>query len=78
MQTRLGSAIETGANIVIGFAINFCANLLVFPMFGVPLHASTAFYVGLVFTGISVVRSYVLRRVFNKVKARWNHAHPSH
>lgn len=78
MQTRLGSAIETGANIIIGFAINFVANLTIFPLFGVPLSANTAFLVGLVFTGISIVRSYVLRRVFNSIKHRWNHAHPAH
>lgn len=30
-QTRLGSWLETGANIVIGFAINWIANMLILP-----------------------------------------------
>lgn len=71
-QSKLGSFVESWANVFIGFGINFVANLIVLPAFGLPLSASTAFHIGLVFTAISVVRSYVLRRVFNKVKARWN------
>ena len=33
-QTRLGSLIEAIINVVIGFAINFTANMLIFPLFG--------------------------------------------
>lgn len=31
MQTRFQSAIEAGANIVVGYTINFIANMLIFP-----------------------------------------------
>lgn len=68
-QTRLGSWLEAWANIAIGFAINWCANLLIFPLFGWHITAVQAFHVGLIFTAISLVRSYVLRRVFNRIKA---------
>lgn len=72
-QSRLGSFVEAWANIIIGFAINFTANMLVLPMFGFNgLTARVAFEIGQVFTIISLVRSYVLRRVFNGIKARWN------
>lgn len=72
-QTRLGSAIEAVANIVIGFAINFTANMILLPMFGFTgLTAAVAFNIGLAFTVISLIRSYVLRRVFNGIKARWH------
>ena len=71
-QSQLGSFVEAWANILIGFGINFTANLIVLPMFGFSdLTARVAFEIGLVFTVISLVRSYVLRRIFNKVKARW-------
>ena len=67
-QTRLGSWLEAWANIAVGFAINWTANMLVLPLFGFYVTAATAFHIGLIFTVISLVRSYVLRRVFNRIK----------
>jgi hypothetical protein len=67
-QTRLGSWLEAWANIAIGFAINWAANMLIFPLFGFNITATQAFHVGLIFTAISLVRSYVLRRVFNRIR----------
>jgi hypothetical protein len=67
-QTKLGSFIEAWANIVVGFAINFCANMAILPLFGFKVTAGGAFEIGLIFTAISLVRSYVLRRWFNGLK----------
>ena len=66
-QTRLGSWLEAWATIAIGFAINWCANLIVLPWFGFDISPATAFHVGVVFTAISLTRSYLLRRVFNGI-----------
>lgn len=72
MQSKLGSFMEAGANIVVGFSINWTANMLILPLFGFDaLTARVAFNIGLAFTAISLVRSYVLRRVFNRIKAAW-------
>jgi hypothetical protein len=68
MQTRFGSFVESWANIAIGFAINFTANLLILPLFGLPVTPGDAFGIGLVFTGISLARSYLLRRCFNGLR----------
>lgn len=67
-QTKLGSIAESAANIVVGFAINFTANLIVFPLFGYHITAGQAFWVGVIFTMISLMRSYVLRRWFNGLR----------
>lgn len=64
-QTRLGSLIETIINTVIGFAINYCANLLILPLFGFHITPANNFLMGLLYTGISVARSYTIRRWFN-------------
>jgi hypothetical protein len=62
-QTRLGSFVESWANIFIGFAINFAANLLILPLFGfTSLTPAKNFAIGLLYTVISLARSYVLRR----------------
>lgn len=68
-QTRIGSFAEAWVNIFIGFAINWAANMLFLPMFGFSsLTASKAFGIGLVFTGVSFARQYVLRRWFNGMR----------
>jgi hypothetical protein len=67
-QTKLGSFIEAWANIAVGFTINFFANMVILPLFGFKVSAGSALEIGLIFTVISLVRSYVLRRWFNGLK----------
>ena len=64
-QTRLGSFIEAWINVAIGFGINFIANLLIFPLFGFHITLGENFVMGILYTAISVVRSYTIRRWFN-------------
>lgn len=64
-QTRLGSFFEACINVLIGFWINFCANLVILPLVGFHITLGDNFYIGLLYTVISVVRSYVIRRWFN-------------
>jgi hypothetical protein len=65
-QTKLGSFIEAWVNVFIGFWINFIANLLILPLFGfTSLTLKTNLYIGLLYTVISVIRSYSVRRWFN-------------
>jgi len=64
-QTRLGSLIEAIINTVIGFSINYCANLMIFPLFGFHITPGANFLMGCIYTVISVVRSYTIRRWFN-------------
>jgi hypothetical protein len=64
-QTRIGSLIETMVNIVIGFSINWTANMLIFPLFGFHISPGANFVLGLIYTVISVIRSYCVRRWFN-------------
>lgn len=64
-QTRLGSLIETIINTIIGFAINYVANLLILPLFGFHITPGANFLMGLLYTVISVARSYCVRRWFN-------------
>ena len=67
-QTKLGSIAEAWANIAVGFSINYCANLLIFPLFGMHISAGNNFLLGCIYTIISLVRSYVLRRYFNSLR----------
>jgi len=64
-QTRLGSLIEAGVNIVIGFGVALLSQILIFPMFGIHVPLSSNVGIGAWFTLISLIRSYVIRRWFN-------------
>lgn len=75
-QSRLGSVAEAVVNVVVGFGVNFTANLLLFPLFGWEMSPSQNLSLGVIYTVISVVRSFALRRLFNRL--RFGHArHPS-
>jgi hypothetical protein len=69
-QSRKGSMAEALMNTAIGFSINYTANLLIFPLFGMHISLANNFLMGIIYTGISIGRSYVLRRVFNGFTAR--------
>lgn len=64
-QTRLGSLIEACINVVIGFWINFAANLVILPLFGWQVTVTQNLALGAIYTGISIARSYAVRRWFN-------------
>lgn len=68
MQSRRLSALEAVANVVVGLGVAFATQVVVFPMFG--FYASTQQHVALtaIFTAVSLVRSYALRRVFNRIR----------
>ena len=68
MQTRKGSAAEALAGTAVGWVVNYSANLIILPHFGfTSITPVKAFWIGIVFTAISLVRSYILRRVFDRM-----------
>ena len=60
----MGSFIESLINIAIGYVINFTANLLILPLIGFHITITQNLFIGLLYTIISVARSYVVRRWF--------------
>lgn len=66
-QTKRNSFIEALTNTAIGYGINYAANLIIFPFFGMHISPKANIILGLIYTGISIVRGYILRRVFNRM-----------
>jgi len=64
-QSRLHSFVESVVNVIIGYSINVVANIYVLPLFGFYPSIAEAMGMGVIFTFISIVRSYILRRLFN-------------
>ncbi|MCC5993924.1 MAG: hypothetical protein JJT99_15530 [Rhodobacteraceae bacterium] len=69
-QSRRMSLIEAVTNVALGYVLAVATQILVFPWFG--LHASLGdnLALGAVFVGISLLRSYALRRLFEAFRAR--------
>ena len=70
MQSKRHSALEAVANVAIGYLISVAANVVVLPLFGYAVSIADGFAIGLVFTAISLVRSYALRRAFNRLSGK--------
>ena len=64
-QTKLGSFYESLINIIIGWTINFTANMTIFPLFGWDISVEQNIWLGTIYTFISLIRSYIVRRWFN-------------
>ncbi len=65
MQSKKDSLIESLTSTTIGWLISFIANMLVLPLFGYNINLTDGLLISIMFTIISVVRGYVIRRVFN-------------
>lgn len=70
-QSRTHSWIETVTSTVIGYFVALASQLAVFSLFGIHVPLSSNIGIGLWFTGVSLVRSYVMRRAFNAWHVRW-------
>lgn len=65
-QSRIDSFLESVTNIGIGFIISMLAwHFLVAPLFGYESDLVKSFNVTVIFTIISILRSYCIRRLFN-------------
>lgn len=76
MQSRLGSFLESLANVVLGYGIAVGAQILIFPLFGVVIPLSSNLAIGIIFTLVSLVRSYLLRRLFNLLHRSFHEVNP--
>ena len=65
MQTKKWSMIESLTSTTIGIIIGIVLNVTILPIFGYPVSLSDSLWISVIFTAVSVVRSYVVRRFFN-------------
>jgi hypothetical protein len=64
------SLVESVANVIVGYGVAVVTQILIFPIFG--LHATLAqnLKMGLVFSVVSIARSFALRRLFEALRMR--------
>ena len=69
-QSRLMSLVESLANVLVGYVVAVATQMLVFPLFGLAVTVTENLLIGLIFTAVSIVRSYALRRGFEALRVR--------
>lgn len=65
-QSRAMSLVEAVTNVVVGYGVAVVTQILIFPVFG--LHATLAqnLKMGVIFSFVSIARSFALRRLFER------------
>jgi len=69
-QSRMMSLVESLANVLVGYVVAVATQMLVFPLFGLAVTVTENLLIGLIFTAVSIVRSYALRRSFEALRVR--------
>jgi len=62
------SLIEAVANVAVGYGIAVATQAMVFPMFGIHVTLSDNLAIGGLFTIVSIVRGYTMRRLFEALR----------
>ena len=68
-QSRVMSFIEATTNVVVGYLLALLTQFAVFPWLGLTVSMTDNLLISSVFTGVSIVRSYILRRLFEVIRA---------
>lgn len=66
-QSRKASAVESWVNVMVGYGIAILTQWAVFPLFGLVATLDQHMSIALIFTCVSLVRSYTIRRFFNRL-----------
>ena len=70
-QSRTASLLEAALNVCSGFFVSLLVwSLIVVPYWNLPVNMAENLQITLLFTVVSVIRSYVWRRIFNWIHRR--------
>ena len=65
MKSKKMSLIETVLSVLIGYIVALLSQIVVFPLFDIEVSLIDNLLIGLLFTVISIIRGYYVRRLFN-------------
>lgn len=72
MQSKRESMIESLTSTTIGIIIGIVLNLTILPIFGYPVSVVDSLWISVIFTIVSIIRSYVIRRFFNSKERKYD------
>lgn len=53
---------------IVGYGVVVVTRILIFPIFGLHTTLAQNLQMGLLFTGVSIIRSFLLRRLFEAIR----------
>ena len=65
MQTKKLSLIESIISTLIGFTVSLLVQIVIYPIMNIPVTIVQNLTITFVFTAVSIIRSYFVRRFFN-------------
>ncbi|WP_108483934.1 DUF7220 family protein [Oceaniglobus ichthyenteri] len=67
-QSRLMSLVESVVNVIVGYGVAVVTQILIFPIFGLHTTLAQNLKMGAIFSFVSIARSFVLRRLFERIR----------
>lgn len=67
-QSRVMSLVEALINVAVGFGLAVLTQMMIFPLFGLGVSLVQNLQIGAIFTAVSILRSYALRRLFEWIR----------
>jgi len=68
MQSKKLSIIEAVSNTIIGLVTSFAIQLIIYPFLNIEVSISQNILITFIFFIASIIRGYLVRRLFNKIK----------
>ena len=68
MQKKRLSLIESLTNTFTGLLVSFGIQLIIYPALNIPVRIEQNIIITLIFTLASILRGYIVRRIFNKLR----------
>ena len=65
-QSRAMSLVESVANVIVGYGVAVVTQILIFPVFGLHVTLAQNLKMGIIFSFVSIARSFALRRLFER------------
>ena len=73
-QSRLMSLVEAITNVIVGYGVAVVTQILIFPIFGLQTTLGQNLAMGGIFTIVSLLRSFALRRFFESFRVAEPHS----
>ncbi len=73
-QSRLMSLVEAITNVIVGYGVAVATQILIFPIFGLQTTLGQNLAMGGIFTIVSLLRSFALRRFFESFRVAEPHS----
>lgn len=68
-QSRTMSLVEAATNVAVGYLLALATQFAVFPLLGLTVSMSDNILISTIFTAVSILRSFTLRRLFEGLRA---------